>query len=418
MTNHPLRNLIADKTRLDGISSNSGTPVYLYSKERLQENLSRLDTALKASFDKYHICYAVKANSNPHLIKEMKSYLPHIGADCASPGEIEAARLAGISGDECIYTGNYESIDDLKYAYGSKININLDDISSLDRLAEIGIPERISFRLNPGFGKGMFAQINTGGETAKFGVPRHDIVAAYKKAQDLGINRFGLQCMTGSGVLDAGYFSLLLKAILTVAGDLEAELKIRLEYISIGGGIGIPYRDEESSLPIDKIMQDLGRIFYNFYDKNSPDCPAIWLEPGKYIIGDCGFILSKVTGIKKSYRTFIGLDAGMETILRPALYSAYHRFLKVGAPDEKSAGNVDFTGRICENTDRQAIDRPFPKIKEGDLVAIMDAGAYGFVMSQNYNSRPRSAEVLISNTGEQLIRKRETINEIYAPCNI
>jgi len=418
MTNHPLKELIADKAQLTALADVYDTPAYIYSNQRLQANLERLDTALKNNFDKYHICYAIKANSNPNLIAALKSQLPSLGGDCTSPGEIEAARLAGINPRDCIYTGNYESPADLQYALDSRICINLDDISSLDRLARIRLPERLSFRLNPGFGKGMFAQINTGGEKAKFGVPRRDIINAYQKALDLGVKRFGLQCMTGSGVLDKDYFAILLKAILDSAQNIETELGIKMEYISIGGGIGIPYRDEDQPIPIDYVMKKLGKIFYQYYDRKAVDCPALWLEPGKYIVGDSGFVLTRVTGIKKSYRTFIGLDAGMETLLRPALYQAYHRFLKVGDPDAESIGKVDFTGRICENTDRQAIDRPFPAVAEGDLIAIMDAGAYGFVMSQSYNSRPRPAEILLTDNGSQLIRKRETIEDIYAKCQL
>ena len=418
MTKHPLKELIADKAQLAALADVYDTPAYIYSNQRLRANLERLDTALKNNFDKYHICYAIKANSNPNLIAALKTHLPSLGGDCASPGEIEAARLAGINPHDCIYTGNYESPADLQYAVDSDICINLDDISSLDRLAGISLPERLSFRLNPGFGKGMFTQINTGGEKAKFGVPRRDIISAYQKALDLGVKRFGLQCMTGSGVLDKDYFAILLKAILDSAQNIDNELGIKMEYISIGGGIGIPYRDEDQPIPIDFVMKRLGEIFYQYYDRRAVDCPALWLEPGKYIVGDSGFVLSRVTGIKTSYRTFIGLDAGMETLLRPALYQAYHRFLKVGDPDAEPVGKVDFTGRICENTDRQAIDRPFPPVAEGDLIAIMDAGAYGFVMSQSYNSRPRPAEVLLTVNGPQLIRKRETIDDLYATCQL
>ncbi len=416
MTSHPLIKLIADKNLLGNLADEYGTPTYIYSQPRLLDNINRLDKALRQNFDKYHICYAVKANSNPNLIAVMKAHLPNLGGDCASPGEIEAAWLAGIKSQDCIYTGNYESPADLQYALDSRICINLDDVSSLDRLARLKLPKRLSFRLNPGFGRGMFKQINTGGEKAKFGVPRHDIINAYSKALNLGVKRFGLQCMTGSGILDKDYFASLLTAILDSAKNIDTELGIKMEYISIGGGLGIPYQDKDQPLPIDYVMKQLGEVFYQYYDRKAIDCPALWLEPGKYIVGDSGFVLSRVTGIKKGYRTFIGLDAGMETILRPALYQAYHRFLKVGDPDANPVGKVDFTGQICENTDRQAIDRSFPSVAEGDLIAIMDAGAYGFVMSMNYNSRPRPSEVLLTESGSQLIRHREMIDDIYAKC--
>ena len=240
MTSHPLKKLIANKNLLENLATEYGTPTYFYSQQRLHSNLDRLDRALKENFKKYHICYAIKANSNPALIAAMKAHLPSLGGDCASPGEIEATHRAGIEPRDCIYTGNYESLDDLEYAVNREVCLNLDDISSLERLAGIAVPDRLSFRLNPGFGKGMFAQINTGGEKAKFGVPRHAIVQAYSQALKLGVKRFGLQCMTGSGVLDKDYFAILLKAILESAGEIDSGLGIRMEYISIGGGIGIP----------------------------------------------------------------------------------------------------------------------------------------------------------------------------------
>ncbi len=418
MTNHPLKTLIADYSLLNELAENFGTPLYVYSSERLSTNLNRLNQALADNFDRYHICYAVKANSNPHLLKLLHRTLPAIGSDCASPGEIYAARLAGIDPAHSIYTGNYESNEDLKYALENGISINLDDSTSLARLARIGLPGRISFRLNPGFGRGMFPHITTGGEKAKFGVPRDKIAAVYQQAVEMGIHRFGLQCMTGSGVLDPDYFTELLTAILEAAREVEAVTGKTMEYISIGGGIGIPYRDEESPIPIDQLMSSLAKIFFSYYNRNDDNCPALWLEPGKYIIGDAGFILSRVTGLKNSYRKFVGLDAGMETILRPSLYSAYHRFLKVGYPDDEPAGKVDFTGRICENTDRQAIDRPFPAVEEGDLVAIMDAGAYGFAMASQYNSRPRPAEILLTNGQAKVIRRREDLADIYRNCDL
>ncbi len=418
MTNHPLRELIADKKLLTALAKKYGTPLYIYSQDRLLENLTRLNSALKKHFAKYHICYAVKANSNPNLIQIMHDSLPTLGADCASPGEIIAAVKAGIAAEKCIYTGNYESPDDLHYAYESGISINLDDISSLERLRKIGLPERISYRLNPGFGRGAYPQITTGGDKSKFGVPRNKIVDAYRRARQQGIKRFGLQCMTGSGVQDKEYFPQLLSAILEAAGEIETALKIKMEYVSIGGGIGFPYRDDDVPYDLDRLMSKLSEIFYRHYDRTASDCPALWLEPGKYIVGDTGFILTRVTGIKHSYRTFIGLEAGMETLIRPALYDAYHRFLKVGEPDAEPVQTVDIAGRCCENSDRQAIDRPFPSVAEGNLVAIMDAGAYGFAMASQYNGRPRPAEILLKNNQPTVIRRRETIEDIYATCQV
>ena len=413
---HPLRKLISDKQLLGSIAKEYGTPVYIYSQQRIEENVSSLKNALSANFDKFHICYAIKSNSNPHLIKAMRNSFSKIGGDCSSPGEIYAAELSGIKPSECIYTGNYESDADLIEAVQKGCNINLDDITSLDRLSKITIPDRISFRMNPGFGGGSYSGIITGGRDAKFGIPAEKIVEAYQKAQELGVERFGLQCMCGSGNLDEEFFTGVLSAIIENAKKIESALNIKLEFISMGGGFGIPYQDDQKPLDFNKMFSSLAKIFYSAYP-DRPSAPSLWLEPGKSIIADTGFIVSKVTGLKNSYKNFVGIDAGMETLMRPALYGAQHRIFKVGEHGNNES-TVDFTGQICENTDRIATDREFPKLIEGDLIAIMDTGAYGYSMSHNFNTRPRAAEVLLDNSSYKLIRRRETINDIFAHCDV
>ena len=411
---HPLREIIKDKKLLSGIADLHGTPSYVYDKDRIKKNVARLSNALSKNFENFHICYAIKSNSNPHLIRVMHESFPNIGGDCSSPGEIYAAELSGIDPSKCIYTGNYESQSDLIEALNKGCNINLDDITSLDRLKKVGLPERISFRMNPGFGGGSYSGIITGGRDAKFGIPAEKIVQAYRNAMDLGIKRFGLQCMCGSGNLDEKFFTEVLSAILSNAVRIEKELKINFEYISMGGGFGIPYQDDQIALNFDRMFKNLSEIYYETYsDKQS--APSLWLEPGKSIIADTGFIISRVTGLKESYKNFVGIDAGMETLMRPALYGAKHRMYKVGDHGNNEI-TVDFTGQICENTDRIATDRKFPTLSQGDLVAIMDAGAYGYSMSHNFNTRPRSAEILLDKSSFKEIRKRETIEDIFSLC--
>ena len=416
MNIHPLRKLIYDERLMAELSATYGTPSYIYVRDQIGQNINRLHKALDTHFNKFHICYAVKANNNPHLLKLMKSFHPGLGGDCSSPGEIYAANWAGIDPEDCLYTGNYESEPDLMLALEKGCYINLDDETSLNRLLSIGMPDRISFRLNPGFGKGTFSQITTAGENAKFGIPAEKIVNAYGKAQKAGINNFGLQCMAGSGNLDGDYFIELLKAIIHNTKKIETELNIRFEFISMGGGWGIPYKNEETALDFDQLFKHLAEVFYQHYE-NRESAPALWVEPGKSIIGNSGFILTQVTGLKKSYKNYVGLDAGMETLMRPALYGAYHRMYKIGKTAENN-GSYDFTGPICENTDRIAFDRSFPSVNEGDLIAIMDAGAYGYAMSHNFNTRPRAAEVLLDGTDHQLIRRRETIEDIFSGCGV
>ena len=346
----------------------------------------------------------------------MKNVLDTLGGDCSSPGELYVAEKSGINLEDSIYTGNYESSDDLKTALESGVCINLDDTTSFGRLKIIGLPSRLSFRINPGFGKGSFSQVTTGGREAKFGIPRDNIVEAYTLALNEGVSRFGLHCMTGSGVLEEDYFVEMMKSLLIDAKRIEAELNRPLEFICIGGGFGIPYKENESELDIERLMKRLSVEFFHTYpDKDK--APSLWCEPGKFLVGDAGILLARVTGLKDGYRKFIGLDAGMETLMRPGLYGAYHKIYKVGDVDAEHNQVVDITGRICENTDRLAVDRPFPYVEEGDLVCVMDVGAYGYAMSHQFNTRPRPAEILISDTENKLIRKRESIEDIFRNCD-
>ena len=411
---HPLKSLILNKILFENISTLYGTPTYVYDNHQLVKNITSINNALVNNFEKFQICYTIKANSNPAIIKILKSTIPGLGADCSSPGELFAAKLGGISTNDCIYTGNYESNNDLKSALEQNAHINLDDISSFYRLKKIGIPKEISFRLNPGFGISAFSQIVTGGKNSKFGVPKENIVDAYKLAKETGIKEFGLQCMTGSGVLTPQYFPKLMTEILKIAKIIMDDLNIRFNHISLGGGYGIPYQENENSLDFIKIFKNISDVFHNFF--RGKNIPSFGIEPGRSVVGNTGILVSKVTGVKNSYKNFIGLDAGMETLMRPALYNAHHRIYKIGDPEAKSEQIVDFTGRICENTDRLAINRPFPKILEEDLVAIMDVGAYGFSMSHQFCTRPKSAEVLINQDKIKLIRKRETIKQIFNNC--
>ena len=416
MIQHPLISLTEDKTLLGSIAEEYGTPLYIYSGNRIKNNIDRLSTALNKHLRKNQIYFAVKANSNPHLISFMRSIYPDLGCDCSSPGELFVSNKTGIPSERCLYTGNYESSDDLRVALESGCHINLDDIQSFRRLSKIQVPEEISFRVNPGFGSGRFKEITTGGEKAKFGIPKEKIVEAYELAIAHGVRSFGLHCFTGSGVLDENYFTELIRAVLEISTKVEMSCKITLEYISIGGGYGIPYKDDDKILDIDRVFENIAREFYSVYNKE--ECPVFCIEPGKYLVGDAGILLARVTGVKESYKNFIGLDAGMETLMRPVLYGAYHRMYKVGEPKATTSLIADITGRICENTDRLAVDRPFPTVAEGDLVAIMDTGAYGFSMAHQFNTRPRPGEILLEGSKASLIRKRETIEDIFNGCDV
>ncbi len=386
-----------------------GTPIYVYDKDQIESNYRNL----KSSFVKYYpntsVHFSVKANSNLHILKIFKEI--GCGADTASPFELLLAKEAGISNSKILYTGNYESLEDWKeLALHQDITINLDDISSLDRMLKVFKPKRISFRINPGIGRGGFEGITTGGADAKFGVPYEKAIDAYQKAIDAGIERFGIHMMAGSNNLEPYYFYEVVDKLMKITGNLFGQIGAKPEFIDIGGGFGVPYDDEEEPLNIDFTAKLIGEVIAEKADKFKLGTPELKLEPGRYLVANAGYLVSKVTGVKKSYKTFVGVDAGINTLIRPALYGAKHRSYIYGKDAPNNFYNI--CGQICENSDILDQHVYLPDTEEGDLLIFRDAGAYGYVMSSNYNNRPRPAEVMIESGKPKQIRRRETYEDM------
>ena len=220
MNHHPLTEIISDHSFLKSVAKEYKTPLYVYSQKRLEENITKLSNSVSKNFSNYQIYYAVKANSNPHIISVLKNTLNTIGCDCSSPGELYIAEKARVEKTRCVYTGNYESLEDLQTAFNSGCEINLDDINSLQRIKNIAVPKYISFRLNPGKGHGKFKGIITGGKNSKFGIPKEKICEAYNLAKKLGVKKFGLQCHAGSATLDYKTFSDITRLILDSAKEI------------------------------------------------------------------------------------------------------------------------------------------------------------------------------------------------------
>ncbi|MCK4716878.1 MAG: diaminopimelate decarboxylase [Candidatus Marinimicrobia bacterium] len=386
-----------------------GTPLYVYDFPRIRENAQQLKTAFRSDDVNVDFYYAMKANCHPAILDVFVE--EGYGMDCVSPGELKLALQAGVKPENILYTGNYESPDDLKAAFDSGAKINLDDISTLYRLLKIGTPELITYRINPGKGNGKYEEITTGGDKAKFGVPYEKSVTAYKNAIDAGIKRFGAHMMTGSGVLDADHFPNMLELFLNELGEIRSELGTNFEFIDMGGGLGIPYFGDDEMLDIKKVGKNTLSVFQKKVKQLKLGNPTLALEPGRYLVGDAGIMISRVTGIKEGYRTFIGIDAGFNTLIRSALYGAQHPIVINGKENEAPSIKADICGQICENTDIFAKDRMLPLTEEGDLMIFTQAGAYGNVMSMPYNLRFRPAEVAIVNGKDKLITRREVFDD-------
>ena len=387
-----------------------GTPLFVTDSERIISNYNNLHSAFSSHYDKFKINYAVKANNNLSVLKLFNSL--GSGADCSCPEEISLAKKMGFSSKDILYTGNYNSDDQLSFALKQKILINIDSSSILPRLLKIGTPNFISLRINPGIGSGSDSRLVFGGKNTKFGMSKKDAIRSYTLAKKAGVKKFGIHMMTGSSILDASYFKKATNKLIDIAVEIVEECKIPLDFVNIGGGFGIPYQPPEKSLDINKVGSDIGKIFNGKKSSKILNNPWLFVEPGRYLVADSTILLTSVHSIKSGPINYIGVDAGMNTLLRPALYDAYHHVLNASRLNSRKKKPVNICGQICENTDILAKNRKLGSVQEGDLLAILNVGAYGFSMSSHYNTRPRAAEVMINKKNCKIIRQRETINDL------
>lgn len=386
-----------------------GTPLYVTSESRIRENYRRLYTAFSGCFDKFSIKYAVKANSNPRIISILAS--EGSGADVSNLNELNLAKMNGISTSSMLASPNNLDREELLSISAEQTAVNFDDVGQLEWISD-SLPPVISFRVNPGVGKGEFPGTVTAGPEAKFGIPEDHILEAYSKAKEHGGRRFGIQMMTGSNVLDPDYFTFITSRLFDITRKISNTLGIEFEFIDIGGGFGVPYRPGEKVLPVETVAQKVSEELKKRYSSIDKELPELFIEPGRYLVSDSTILLGKVTNIKSYGKTFIGTDIGMNTILRPALYGAYHRIVLASNMGLENSIKADITGQICENTDRVAIDREMPEVSRGDIIAVLNAGAYGFAMSNQFNGHGRPAEVLVSNGKDTLIRRKENLEDI------
>ena len=401
--------LIGGRDVLD-LASAYGTPLYATDEQRIRQNCRRLKTAFERGYHKFKLNYAVKANNNLAILKIVRQ--EGVGADCSCIEELTLAALAGFRGDDLLYSGNYNTDYELSQGIISGAAVNLDDGALLPRLLKHGTPEILSFRVNPGMGEGEYPGLVFGGENTKFGVEESRIVEAYARAKESGIKRFGIHMMTGSNVSNVNYFESVARKLFEITETIADKTGITVEFVDIGGGFGVPYRPEEHALDIDTIGGRVGSIFTQYVEKGRIGEPYLMIEPGRFIVSDSTVLLGRIHHIKNTgNRTFVGTDIGMNTILRPALYGAYHHIYVANRPFAEPERAVTVTGQVCENTDVLAKDRKLPHAEVGDVIVVMNAGAYGYAMSSQYNTRPRPAEVLVNEGQADIIRERETIND-------
>ncbi|MCP4179379.1 MAG: diaminopimelate decarboxylase [bacterium] len=397
--------------KVQELTEKYGTPTYVYNEQRIRDNFRRAFNAFKTYYSDFKFFYAVKACNNPAIVNILRQ--EGAGIDAASVNEIQLAKKIGLSGENVMFSGNFLSDEDIVKGLESGVIFNLDDISLLPRVLKHGKPEILSFRINPGYGKSNVGEfVTNAGPKAKFGLHPDMVTEAFRQAKEAGIKRFGVHMMPGSCVTEPEYFSFVTNLLMEIIGKTSQELNINFEFIDLGGGLGIPYSDDEKALDIEKTAKLVAETFKAAINKYGLKPPRLMMEPARYFVGDAGVVLGKVHSIKESYSKIIGTDIGMNILVRPAFYGSFHNILingRIGDETEK----LGLCGQLCENTDLWVKDRELPKtIKEGDIAVATDAGAYGFGMSYQYNGRLKPAEVLVNGTKSFLIRGRETFEDM------
>ncbi|MBQ2245842.1 MAG: diaminopimelate decarboxylase [Selenomonadales bacterium] len=399
--------------KLAEIMAQYPTPFHIYDEKAIVANVRRLTRAFSwaPSFQEY---FAVKAAPTPALLELLAK--EGVGADCSSLPELILADLAGIKGESIMFTSNDTPAHEFVKARSLGAVINLDDITHIDFLEKhAGIPEMISFRYNPGpLQKSSNTIIGTP-EEAKYGLTHDQLLEAYRIAKEKGAKRFGLHTMVISNELNPDCFIATAQMIFNLVVEIKNKLAIDIELVNFGGGVGIPYRPEDTAVDLEYV----GRGIEQAYNDTIVACGLgplkIALELGRSITGPYGYLVAKAIHKKETYKNYIGLDACMANLMRPALYGSYHHITVIGKENAPLDHVYDVTGSLCENNDKFAINRALPKIDIGDTIVIHDAGAHGHAMGFNYNGKLRSAELLLKEDGSvQLIRRAETIEDYFS----
>jgi len=397
---------------LEQIADHYGTPFHIYD----ETGILQTGEALKKSFAGiagFREFYAVKALPNREILRLMAQM--GFGFDCSSIPELVLARELGAKPEDIMFTSNNTSPEEFAFAAqdGGCI-LNLDDISLIDKVPEM--PELVCFRYNPGPRRTGNVIIGNPVE-AKYGVTHDQVIPAYRKAMARGAKRFGLHTMVASNELDYTYMVETARMVLEIAEMVESELGIRFEFLNIGGGFGIPYRPDQQPLDVASMSGEITELF-DAFKKRHGYAPAMFMESGRFMTGPHGCLVAKAINYKDTYRKYIGLDACMSSLMRPALYEAYHHIEVHGKPESADLQTYDVVGSLCENNDKFAVQRELPSIDEGDLLVIHDSGAHGHAMGFQYNGRLRPQELLLRADGSvDKIRRAETLEDYFATYN-
>jgi len=393
--------LFVENLSIANLAKKNKTPFYLYSEKQIKENYLNLVKNFKRVNPL--ICFATKANTNLSILKMLGKL--GAGADVVSGGELLKAIKAGINPNKIVFSGVGKTEDELKLAVKKKILlINIESESEAKLINNIGkkfnIKIPVGFRLNPDVDAKTHKKISTGKSDNKFGISIKNFYSFYKTIKQFkNLKIDALSVHIGSQILSDAPYKKTLNILLKVINNL----KIKLKYVDLGGGFGISYEKKDKKIN----LKNYAKLVYNFKKKLS--CNIIF-EPGRSLVGNAGILVSKIQYIKRGEnKYFIILDAGMNDFMRPALYDARHEIIPINKLTKKLSGNIEFVGPICESTCKFTKYKNYPKINEGDFIAITNTGAYGSSLSSNYNTRPLIAEILVSKNKFKIIRKKQDL---------
>ncbi|MDD1724901.1 MAG: diaminopimelate decarboxylase [Methanospirillum sp.] len=400
-----------DTTELAGTY---GTPLYVTDEDRIRDNYQGYVTALSLYYPRTRVLYAAKANGNLSILKILAQ--EGAGADVFSSGEVHLALLAGMQPGFLLFNGSSKTKEDHRLAVEKGIRVSLDSLDELSQLNQVakeaGKVVEVSFRVNPALDVPTHPKIATGLATSKFGIPATEILDAYKAALSCEhVTPVGIHCHIGSQILDIEPFAQEARVLMQVVSELH-RLGVKFAFVDLGGGLGVAYDHHGSAAP----------TFSDYAGAVIPVCtdtfsrlgiqPEIWIEPGRSMVCDSTILLTRVNSVKRAHKTFVNVDAGFNTLIRPAMYDSFHEVLVANRAGEAACGTFTVTGPICETGDILAHDRQLPDITAGDLVAVLDTGAYGYAMASQYNGRGRCAEALVRKGEADLMRRAETTQDL------
>lgn len=400
------------ESQLRQIVAEYPTPFHIYDEKAIRANARRLNAAFSwcPGFKEY---FAVKATPNPYLLQILKE--ENFGADCSSLAELILSEKVGIRGEDIMFTSNDTPAEDYRKAKELGAVINLDDISHIEYLNNhAGMPELISFRYNPGPARSGNVIIGKP-EEAKYGLTLEQLFDGYQLAKKLGARRFGLHTMVASNELNRSFFVETAKMLFDLAVEISQRIDIGLDFVNLGGGIGIPYREDEEAIDLEALSMEVRALYESILVPAGLGSVRVLMENGRMVTGPYGYLITQAIHKKHIYKEYVGVDACMANLMRPGMYGAYHHVTVLGKEEEPRTETFDVVGSLCENNDKFAIDRNLPPIEAGDLLAIHDSGAHGHSMGFQYNGKLRSAELLLCEDGSiKEIRRAETLDDYFA----